>query len=43
LAIGAGFGFLPVSFNAAEVELADFGFFCERGCAGDDRRWGCVT
>ena len=39
-AVGAGFGFLPVLFDAALVDGAAFGFFCVRGCAGDD--WGLV-
>jgi len=40
-AVGAGFDFLPVFFDAALVDWATFGFFCVRGCAGDD--WGLVV
>jgi hypothetical protein len=36
-AVGAGFDFLLVLFDAAEVRGAAFGFFGEAGLAGD--RW----
>ena len=40
-AVGACFDFLPIFFDTALVDWAAFGFFCVRGCAGDD--WGLVV
>ena len=41
LPVGAGPCFLLVPFDAAVVDWAAFGFFGERGCAGD-RGWRWV-